>query len=61
MSNADLERFIKKVSLLQEMVESLDTVPGRRKVLAACNSHEQVIKLARKWGYDISRRWGEPD
>ena len=59
MSNKELESFIKKVKQLGEMVDSLDNVEGRRALLASCKSHNEVVDLAKSWGYEIGRRWGE--
>ena len=27
--------------------------------LAACDDHNSVVKLARSWGFEIARRWGD--
>ena len=59
MAEQDLYRFLDKVQQLQKMIQSLETVPGRRQLLAACEDHNQVVKLARSWGFEIGRRWGE--
>ena len=59
MSEQELKKFIQKVNNLKDMVNSLEEIPERRVLLAACNSHDQVVLLAKKWGYDIGRRWGE--
>ncbi|ABX09117.1 Nif11 family protein [Prochlorococcus marinus] len=60
MSKEDLRRFIEKVDQLNKMIDSLDQFPFRREQLSSCNTHEQVIELARTWGFQISRRWGDP-
>ncbi|WP_320676522.1 Nif11 domain/cupin domain-containing protein [Prochlorococcus sp. MIT 1300] len=61
MSEKDLQRFLHKVEQLKQMTNSLDEVDGRRELLASCVNHNQVIELARSWGYEIGRRWGEKD
>ena len=58
MTYRDLNGFIEKVNTLNSLVSSLDNVPGRRDLLASCDSHEEVISLARSWGYEIGKRWG---
>ena len=60
MSSKDLKLFLKKVEELNGMVKSLDRFPDRKNALAACSNHEEVVKLAKSWGYEIGRRWGEP-
>lgn len=59
MAEADLQRFLHKVQQLNALVASLDTDPGRRDALVACSDHNQVVQLARDWGFEIGRRWGE--
>lgn len=59
MAEQDLHRFLNKVLQLQQMVESLKHQPERREQLAACDHHNQVVKLAQSWGYEIGRRWGD--
>lgn len=59
MSKKDLQQFLLKVQQLQEMVVSLEEIPGRRDLLEACEDHNQVVALAKSWGFDIGRQWGE--
>ncbi len=61
MSKKDLSLFINKVTQLKELVNSLDEVQGRKELLENCENHAEVVELAKSWGYDIGRRWGEPD
>lgn len=61
MAESDLLRFLDKVDQLQHLVRSLETQPGRRASMAACSNHNQVVGLARSWGFEIGRRWGEPE
>ena len=61
MSEQDLDKFIKKVNELNKLITSLDEIPGRRDLLSACETHDQVIQLTNSWGYQIGRRWGEKD
>ena len=60
MSKEDLQVFMFKVKQLNALVDSLQTIPGRKAQLEACESHEQVVSLAKRWGFEIGRRWGEP-
>ncbi|MDC0302969.1 Nif11 domain/cupin domain-containing protein [bacterium] len=59
MAEHDLIRFIDKVGQLQALVQSLEADPQRRDQLASCSAHNQVVSLAKSWGFDIGRRWGE--
>ena len=59
MSQRDLDRFIKKINDLNELLKSLDAIPKRKQLIINCDSHDQVVKLAKQWGFDIGRRWGD--
>ncbi len=59
MSQEELSQFIKKVGQLKELVDSLEKVEGRKEILAKCEKHDEVVALARSWGYEIGRRWGD--
>ena len=59
MAKKDLQRFLYKVEQLKEMVISLDEIPERRDLLEACGHHDEVVALAKSWGFEIGRRWGE--
>ena len=59
MAEADLQRFLRKVEQLNALVASLEADPLRRQTFAACVDHNQVVQLARSWGFEIGRRWGE--
>ena len=59
MSKKDLQNFIFKVNQLNALLDSLETVPSRKAQLEACEDHDQVVSLARDWGFEIGKRWGE--
>ena len=59
MTEENLEKFLEKVDQLQRMVQTLDDIPGRRESLAGCIDHNQVVHLAKSWGFEIGRRWGD--
>lgn len=59
VAEADLQRFLHKVQQLNGLVASLEQDPARRDAFAACSDHNQVVQLAKLWGYEIGRRWGE--
>ena len=59
MSEKDLEKFIQKIAQLNEMIASIEGKPERRKQLSNCSSHKEVIALAKKWGFNIDKQWGE--
>ncbi len=59
MAEKDLQLFLQKVAQLNELVDSLNEIDGRREKLSQCCTHEEVVLLAKHWGFDIGRRWGE--
>jgi cupin 2 domain-containing protein len=59
MAEADLRLFLEKVRSLQAFVQLSEERPALRAALAACSSHAEVVGLARAWGFEIGRRWGE--
>ncbi len=61
MAEDDLVRFLYKVDQLTKLVRLIEKSPQHRGELSACNNHNQVVSLARAWGFEIGRRWGEPD
>jgi cupin 2 domain-containing protein len=61
MAEADLQRFLEKVRNLQAFVQLSEQRPELRAALTACASHAEVVGLARAWGFEIGRRWGETE
>lgn len=59
MSDADLQRFRAKVEALQAFLALSDARPELAQALRDCSHHHQVVDLARHWGFEIGRRWGE--
>ena len=59
MAEKDLQRFLQKVNHLNGLVQSLHEHPERRQQIAACDDHNSVVELARSWGFEIARRWGD--
>ena len=59
MSKEDLQNFMIKVNQLNALLDSLETFPGRKEKLEACTDHDEVVSLAKDWGFEIGKRWGE--
>ena len=60
MAEADLQHFLRKVEQLNDFVALSEANPQLRQELAACSHHNAVVELARRHGFEIGRRWGEP-
>ena len=61
MAEADLQRFLRKAAQLNAFVALSEANPELRRELAACSHHNAVVELARRHGFEIGRRWGEPE
>ena len=59
MAEKDLINFLKKIDQLNKISELIDNNPVKKKELSKCRTHEEVISLTSKWGFEISKRWGE--
>ncbi|MBM5801352.1 MAG: Nif11 domain/cupin domain-containing protein [Cyanobacteria bacterium K_DeepCast_35m_m2_023] len=59
MAEAQLQQFLAKVQALNAFVALSEADPAVRQALAACSTHHEVVTLARSFGLEIGRRWGE--
>ena len=59
MSKKDYERFLYKIDQLNKLVELVNKSPEKYQLIVSCNTHEDVVELAKEWGYEIGKRWGE--
>tara|TARA_Y100000766_G_C18576576_1_gene445058 strand:- start:270 stop:452 length:183 start_codon:yes stop_codon:yes gene_type:complete len=59
MSEKDYERFLYKIDQLNQLVELITSSPEKYKLIINCKSHDDVVELAKLWGYEIGKRWGE--
>jgi cupin 2 domain-containing protein len=61
MAEAQLQQFLDKVRQLNAFVALAEADPDRLGELRDCASHHDVVALARCWGFEIGRRWGETE
>ncbi|MEB3270808.1 MAG: Nif11 domain/cupin domain-containing protein [Synechococcus sp.] len=59
MAEAQLQQFLDKVRQLNAFVALSEADPVLRRTLRDCEHHDEVVALARRWGFEIGRRWGE--
>tara|TARA_Y100001968_G_scaffold34920_1_gene26787 strand:- start:3027 stop:3206 length:180 start_codon:yes stop_codon:yes gene_type:complete len=59
MSKKDFEAFLYKVNQINQLVELIKNSPEKYELIISCNTHEEVVGLAKQWGYEIGKRWGE--
>ena len=59
MTKIDYDKFLYKIDQLNQLVELIDQSPEKYQLIISCQTHEDVVELAKKWGYEIGKRWGE--
>ena len=59
MTKKDYDRFLYKINQLNKLVECINKSPDKYKLFINCKTHQDVVDLANKWGYEIGNRWGE--
>ena len=59
MSKKDYERFLFKIDQLNKLVELVNNSPEKYRLFISCKTHVDVVELAKEWGYEIGKRWGE--
>ena len=59
MSKNDYESFLYKIDQLNQLVELIKNSPEKYELIIRCQTHDDVVELAKQWGYEIGKRWGE--
>ena len=59
MSKKDYQRFLYKIDQLNQLVELINNSPEKYKLFIRCKTHAEVVELAKQWGYEIGKRWGD--
>tara|TARA_Y100001968_G_scaffold306633_1_gene323630 strand:+ start:632 stop:811 length:180 start_codon:yes stop_codon:yes gene_type:complete len=59
MSRKDYEGFLHKIDQLNQLVDQINNSSEKYKLIINCETHEDVVDLAKQWGYEIGKRWGE--
>ena len=59
MSKSNYERFVYKIDQLNKLVLLINNSPEKYKLFIRCKTHDEVVALAKQWGYEIGMRWGE--
>ena len=59
MSLKDYERFLFKIDQLNQLVELINKSPEKYELFISCKTHDDVVELAKQWGYEIGKRWGD--
>ena len=59
MAEKDYKIFLYKIDQLNKLVELINESPEKYQLIICCKTHDEVVELAKHWGYDIGKRWGE--
>ena len=59
MTKKDYERFLYKIDQLNQLVQLINESPDKYQLIIRCKTHDDVVELAKQWGYEIGKRWGE--
>ena len=59
MTEKNYKEFLHKIDQLNKLVKLINDSPDKYKLFVKCKTHEDVVELANKWGYEIGKRWGE--
>tara|TARA_Y100001968_G_scaffold205869_1_gene189075 strand:+ start:879 stop:1061 length:183 start_codon:yes stop_codon:yes gene_type:complete len=59
MTKHDFDKFLYKIDQLNLLVEVISKSPEKYKLIINCKTHEEVVELAKNWGFEIGKRWGE--
>ena len=59
MSKEDYDEFLYKIDQLNQLVDLVKHSPEKYKLIINCDTHDEVVELALKWGFKIGKRWGD--
>ena len=59
MTIKDYKKFLYKIDQLNQLVQLINESPDKYQLIISCKTHEDVVELAKQWGYEIGKRWGE--
>ena len=59
MAKKDYIKFLHKIDQLNQLVDLINRSPEKYQLIINCETHDEVVELATKWGFEIGKRWGE--
>ena len=59
MAKKDYKKFVNKIDQLNQLVNLINRSPEKYQLIINCETHDDVVELATKWGFEIGKRWGE--
>ena len=59
MTKSDYESFLYKIDQLNKLIIFVNESTENYNLIINCNTHQEVVELADRWGFKIGKRWGE--
>ena len=59
MTKKYYKRFLYKINQLNQLVDLINKSPEKYELFISCKTHNDIVELAKQWGYEIGTRWGE--
>tara|TARA_B100001996_G_scaffold262150_1_gene204326 strand:+ start:360 stop:542 length:183 start_codon:yes stop_codon:yes gene_type:complete len=59
MTVKDYQGFLYKIDQMNKLVELINNSPEKYQLFVKCKTHNEVVELSKKWGFEIGKRWGE--
>ena len=59
MSKKNYEKFLFKIDQLNKLVRKIEESPEKYKLFVNCETHNEIVEMAKEWGFEIGSRWGE--
>ena len=59
MAIKDYKKFLHKIDQLNQLVDLINRSPEKYQLIINCETHDEVVELATKWGFEIGKRWGD--
>ncbi len=59
MTINDYKIFKEKINQLNLLIDFIEKDAARKEKFISCRNHNEVVKLAKEWGFLIGKRWGD--
>ena len=59
MTKKDYQGFLYKIDQLNKLVELINNSPDKYQSFIKCRTHQEIVELSKRWGFEIGKRWGE--
>ncbi len=59
MSKKDYQQFLLKIDQLNKLIAFINHSPDKYNLFINCKTHDEIVFLAKQWGFEIGKRWGD--